>query len=224
MADLQQYQWVSDVVLPVLTIGIMLGLWLSRRCDLAIFLAFWVGCLIGAVWEFTFDLLGESFTVHDGCHFVADNEICLPGSPLPRWYISLAHTIEDGAIFMIGVALAWLFLGRNRRGAFTRWHWGEFGIIWAWGVISNYLVDWTSVGSTFLFIPNEYNPAYYTTSLFSRNGEMIPYTVVPDAIWYVATCQIAFYFALIGLKRRYGGRYFRATSHAGDAAAANQPG
>ena len=160
MAELQQCQWVSDVVLPVLAIGIMLGLWLGRRCDLAIFLAFWVGCLIGAVWEFAFDLLGESFTVHDGCHFVADNEICLPGSPLPRWYISLAHTIEDGAIFMIGVALAWLFLGRNRPGAFTRWHGGEFGIIWAWGVISNYLVDWTSVGSTFLFIPNEYNPAY----------------------------------------------------------------
>lgn len=49
MAELQQYQWVSDVVLPVLAIGVMFGLWFGRRCDLAIFLAFWVGCLIGAV-------------------------------------------------------------------------------------------------------------------------------------------------------------------------------
>ena len=192
--------------LATLAIVVMLGLWFGRKCDLAIFLAFWVGCLIGAVWEFAFDLLGDSFTVHDGCHFVAGNEVCLPGNPLPRWYISLSHTIEDGAIFMVGVGLAWLILGRSRPDAFSRWHWGEFGIVWVWGVASNYVVDWISVGNTFLFIPNEYNPAYYETSLFSRTGDVLPYTVVPDAIWYVAT--IPFYFALLWLKRRYGGRYF----------------
>ena len=205
MGDLAKYQWITDLILPSLAIIIMCWLYLARKCDLAIFLAFWAGCLIGAIWEFTFDLLGDSFTVHEGCHFVANNEVCLTENPLPRWYISLAHTIEDGGIFMIGVGLAWLILGRNKREHFTRWHWGEFGIIWAWGVISNYLVDWTSIGKTFLFIPSEYNPAYYETSLFSANGETLPYTVVPDAIWYVAT--IPFYLVLLWLKRRYGGNY-----------------
>ncbi len=72
-------------------------------------------------------------------------------------------------------------------------------------MISNYLVDWTSVGKTFLFIPSEYNPAYYEASLFSANGEILPYTVVLDAIWYVAT--IPFYLVLLWLKRRFGGNY-----------------
>ncbi len=57
---------------------------------------------------------------------VAGNEVCLTENPLPRWCISLAHTIEDGGIFMIGVGLAWLILGRNEREHFTRGHWGEF--------------------------------------------------------------------------------------------------
>ena len=36
---------------------------------------------------------------------------------------------------------------------------------------------------------------------------MIPYTLLPDVIWAVAT--IPFYAILLWLKRRYGGRYFR---------------
>ena len=203
-------QWITDVILPVLSIVLIFGLYLSRKCDLAIFLAWWAGLFLGAIWEACFYILSKvapPFTVHEGCHQINGAEICLPSSPLSDWYITLAHTIEDAGIFMIGVGLAWLILGRNKRPHFTHWHWGEFGIIWAWGVISNYIVDWTSTGTTFLFIPTSFNPAYYSTAFFSKDGLMIPYTLLPDVIWAVAT--IPFYAILLWLKRRYGGQYFR---------------
>jgi hypothetical protein len=202
-------QWITDIILPILSIVIILGLYFWRKCDLAILLAWCVGFFLGAIWEFGFFTLARvtTFTVHGGCHTIDGTEICLPDNPLPDWYITLAHTIEDAGIFMIGVGLAWLLLGRNKRPRFTHWHWGEFGIIWAWGVISNYIVDWTSTGTTFLFIPTWFNPAYYSTSLFSKEDLTIPYTILPDATWALVT--IPFYAILLWLKRRYGGQYFR---------------
>jgi hypothetical protein len=201
-----------DVFLPALSIGIIVYLYVSRRCDFAMLLAWVAGLIIGGAWELAFLFFGDEFSVHRGNFFWEDpatgqiTSVLLRDDPFPDWYVNLAHSVEDAGIFMIGVWLAWLILGRNKRPRFTHWHWGEFAIIWAWGLGSEIVVTWIQTGSAFYFFPSKFNPAYYTTDLFSQNGEVLPYTVVPDLMWAVFT--FPFYAILLWLKRRYSGQKF----------------
>ncbi len=206
--------WIGDLVLPVVSIAVIFILYLSRKCDLAIFLAWWAGLVLGALWEFSFFFLGKSWTVHGGCQMVDGVEICLSQNPLPQWYLSLAHSIEDAGIFMIGVGLAWLILGGNKRRHFTRWHWGELGIMWIWGAGSEWLIYQVSNGRSLFFIPNKFNPTYLNLSWFTPDDQTLPYTIIPDAIWWVA--PIVFYVILLGLKSKWDGQYFRQEPVAGE--------
>ncbi len=215
-------QWILSFILPFLSVAIILTLYFTRKCDLAILLAWVAGFILGGIWEAAFFFLGSDFTSTEGC-FTYENgpEFCLAPTPdwIPSWWNNLAHTFEDAGIFMIGVGLAWLILGRNKHPRFTRWHWGEFAIIWVWGVASEMAITWIQNGTQFYFIPSSANPAYYETSLFQdlfygQPDLVIPYTVVPDAVWWIAT--IPFYAILLWLKRRFGGQYFRQEQVSGD--------
>ncbi len=213
--DVAENQWILNFILPFLSVSIILTLYFTRKCDLAILLAWVAGFIIGGIWEATFYFLGPSFTATTGCFTYEDGpEFCLADRPdwIPDWWNNLAHTFEDAGIFMIGVGLAWLILGRNKHPRFTRWHWGEFAIIWVWGVASEMVVTWIQTGKQFYFIPSEANPAYYTTPFFydffysAPPDLVIPYTVVPDAMWWIA--PFPFYAILLWLKRKFGGQYF----------------
>lgn len=201
-----------DVVFPSLCIVTIVYLYVSRKCDFAMLLAFVVGLIIGGAWELSFLFFGDAFSVHRGNYYWENPDtgqittILLNDDPFPDWYINLAHTIEDAGIWMMGVALAWFLLGRGKRPRFTHWHWGEFAIIWAFGMAFEIIVTWVQTGSGFYFFPSKFNPAYYTTDLFSQNKEVLPYTIVPDAMWVIF--PFAFYAILLWLKRRYSGQKF----------------
>ena len=54
---------------------------------------FWVGCLIGSTWEFTFPILGDQFA-----HAVKIWPWGLSG-----WPKKMSHSIWDGGILMFGI-------------------------------------------------------------------------------------------------------------------------
>jgi hypothetical protein len=207
-------QWIMNLILPIVSIVTILALWFTRKCDLAILLAWCAGFILGFIWEIAFLFAGEGFTTIEGCHsYNGGPEFCLyTPAWIPTWWNNVGHALEDAGIFMIGVGLAWLILGRNKRPRFMRWHWGEFAIIWFWGIGSEMVVTWVQTGKMFYFFPQTWNPAYYETAFFQdlfydKPDLIMAYTIIPDGIWWFAT--IPFYAILIWLKRRYGGKYFK---------------
>ena len=88
-----------------------------------------IGCLIGSTWEFTFHFLGDEFA-----YAVKQWPLGLSG-----WPKKLSHSIWDGGLFMAGVWLCFKYLPLP---LFTRFSWRELGIMEAWGIFQELLVEY----------------------------------------------------------------------------------
>ena len=65
----------------------------DNRISSEYYALFWIGCLIGATWEFTFLFLGDEFLY----------SVKVWPYGLSGWPRKLSHSIWDGGIFMLGI-------------------------------------------------------------------------------------------------------------------------
>ena len=141
---------------------------------------FWIGCLIGSTWEFTFLFLGSDFL-----HSVKDWPFGLDG-----WPRKLSHSIWDGGIFMVGVLLCNKFVDSAR---FLKFSWNELGIMLSWGIFQELLVEYLFNGRVWVYEPLPWNPVIIPPLLGSATT--VGFTLMPQLVWVVA--PIVFYLACI---------------------------
>ena len=178
---------IGDFAVSVVLVLLFVFLYRSKRIDKSLFYAFWVGCLIGSVWEFSFMLLGPSFA-----YSVNPWPFGLSG-----WPKKLSHSIWDGGIFMVGVWLCQKLI--QRRPLFTSFNWRELAIMEVWGVFQGFLVEYLFVGRVWFYVPLPWNPVIIPP--LPGGASAVGYTLIPQLVWTIA--PIVFYFALLWLRRRY---------------------
>jgi hypothetical protein len=178
---------IGDYAVSAVLILLFVYLYRSGRIDRALFYEFWIGCLIGATWEFTFMLLGPEFA-----YSVNPWPFGLSG-----WPKKLSHSIWDGGIFMVGVWLCRRML--SERPLFTAFDWRELAIMEGWGVFQGFLVEYLFVGRVWFYVPLPWNPVIIPP--LPGGASEVGYTLIPQLVWTVAS--IVFYLALLWLKHRY---------------------
>lgn len=178
---------VGDYAVSVILILLFVYLYRSKRIDKVLFYAFWAGCLIGSVWEFTFMLWGPGFA-----YSVNPWPFGLSG-----WPKKLSHSIWDGGIFMVGVWLCQKLI--DRRPLFTSFNWRELGIMEIWGVFQGFLVEYLFVGRVWFYVPLPWNPVIIPP--LPGGASAVGYTLIPQLVWIIA--PVVFYFSLLWLKKRF---------------------
>ena len=149
----------------------------NSRISSEYYTLFWIGCLIGATWEFTFLFLGDEFL-----HSVKVWPYGLNG-----WPRKLSHSIWDGGIFMIGIYFCEKYLKGPLFKSFNK---NELFIMLSWGICQELLVEYLFNGRVWIYEPLPWNPIIISPlpgSAFLSPG----YTLVPQVIWVVA--PIIFY-------------------------------
>ena len=159
----------------------------NNRISSEYYTLFWIGCLIGATWEFTFLLLGDEFL-----HSVKVWPYGLSG-----WPRKLSHSIWDGGIFMVGVYFCEKYLKDPLFKSFNK---NELFIMLSWGICQELLVEYLFNGRVWIYEPLPWNPIIIPplpgSALLSPG-----YTFVPQAIWVVS--PIIFYsICLIIMKEK----------------------
>ncbi len=143
---------------------------------------FCVGAAIGLTWEapiFALSALSQTPIVHWARPF-----------PMHWTIFMISHTLWDGAIFVAGVWLAALFC---KKPILERFRWRELLVMIAWGQVSAFLVEFSSVTNDAWV----YVEGYWWNPVLFRVGEH-PITLMMQPIWLAA--PILFYIiALMSL-------------------------
>ncbi len=122
-------------------------------------------------------------------------------NPFPLIFLSLLHTLWDGALFLVGVGLVYLICKPPH---LTKFRWSELSVLLIWGVSSELAVELTATYSSLW----EYQRKWWNPVLFKFNNQNI--TLIPQLVWLVA--PIIFYLMALPLNRRYGAQRRRAIS------------
>ncbi len=109
-------------------------LYRTERIDRFAWHCFWIGVLIGSLWEIPiFVLSGESETL----------PIVVWIRPFPTHYLvfMVSHSLWDGLLFGLGMLLVhWICAAPHYR----RFRWSELMVLWLWGQVSELLVELSS--------------------------------------------------------------------------------
>jgi len=147
---------------------------------------FWLGACIGLVWEIPIFVLSKHTSLPI-IHWIRE---------LPAHYavFLVSHTLWDGAIFVVGVWLAVLICGRP---VLSRFRWGELAVLLAWGQITAFAVEFSSVtNQAWAFIEGYWwNP----TLLHAADS---PITLMMQAVWLIASA--AFYLIALRMPAKDG--------------------
>ncbi len=179
---------IGDFAVAVILVLYFTIAYKKGKLSRVLFYAFWIGCIIGATWEFTFMFLGDGFA-----YAVNPWPFGLSG-----WPKKLAHSVRDGGLFMTGVLLCRTILGRNSR--FLIWNWYEFGIMELWGISQELLVEYLFNGRVWVYVPLSWNPVII--SPLPGSATTVGYTLIPQAVWVIA--PIVFYYIFVKLHKRFG--------------------
>jgi hypothetical protein len=142
---------------------------------------FWLGVLIGLIWEVPI-FLSAVFASHPVIVFL--NE-----PPLHPLVFMVSHTLWDGGIFLFGVLLLKLMFGGGYGRQFRT---SELLVFLSWGQISALAVETSSVsaGGWAFVIPYRWN-----VILFELRGH--PITILPQLIWFAA--PVVYYLIAVRL-------------------------
>ena len=153
----------------------------NNRISSEYYTLFWIGCLIGSTWEFTFLFLGPEFL-----HSVKEWPYGLGG-----WPRKLSHSIWDGGLFMVGIYFCERFLSDPLFRSFNK---KELGIMLSWGIFQELLVEYLFNGRVWIYEPLPWNPIII--SVLPGSAPLSPgYTLIPQAVWIIA--PILFYFTCL---------------------------
>ena len=157
----------------------------NNRISSEYYTLFWIGCLIGSTWEFTFLFLGPEFL-----HSVKEWPYGLGG-----WPRKLSHSIWDGGLFMVGIFFCERFLSDPLFRSFNR---KELGIMLSWGIFQELLVEYLFNGRVWIYEPLPWNPIII--SVLPGSAPLSPgYTLIPQAVWIIA--PILFYFTCLRIMK-----------------------
>ena len=157
----------------------------NNRISSEYYTLFWIGCLIGSTWEFTFLFLGPEFL-----HSVKEWPYGLGG-----WPRKLSHSIWDGDLFMVGIFFCERFLPDPLFRSFNR---KELGIMLSWGIFQELLVEYLFNGRVWIYEPLPWNPIII--SVLPGSAPLSPgYTLIPQAVWIIA--PILFYFTCLRIMK-----------------------
>ncbi|PKL38416.1 MAG: hypothetical protein CVV44_11050 [Spirochaetae bacterium HGW-Spirochaetae-1] len=143
---------------------------------------FWIGCLIGLLWEIPLSTL-DGLGVVDIFNFTSP-------PPVHFTVIIISHTLWDGGLFLLGVWLVNLFCEEPR---FDVFKWKELLVLLVWGQVQELAVELLSTGNNGW----EYNALWWNPVMFLFNGHNI--TLIPQLIWLAA--PVLFYFMALLLRR-----------------------
>jgi hypothetical protein len=116
---------------------------------------------------------------------------------LPQSINWLMNSLADGAIALVGLLLAWLTYGKNEQ-ILQKWHWGAFGVMFAWFMAQNIFVETMiyheqlSMGFKLSWAPMAPTGSYYNPVLFtigdrtvSLQGQ-IPWLLMSPLFYWLA--------------------------------------
>ena len=181
MNGLDYFLLIGDfTVATALVIGFYFA-YKNKRISSEYYTLFWIGCLIGSTWEFTFLFLGPEFL-----HSVKEWPYGLGG-----WPRKLSHSIWDGGLFMVGIYFCERFLSDPLFRSFNK---KELGIMLSWGIFQELLVEYLFNGRVWIYEPLPWNPIII--SVLPGSAPLSPgYTLIPQAVWIIA--PILFYFTCL---------------------------
>lgn len=152
---------VTDITIPsIVTMGVCI-LRGSHRITHSLFLTYWLGALIGALWEIPFGLAGDGFLTSK--------------FPNPLGFgVHIIHCFWDSIIFLIGM---WIVHLRNH----NRWPGLKqlLGLV-VWGLLQEFMVELIFNDRYWYYSTNN----RYNQVVFTING--VGYTCYPFITWIVA--------------------------------------
>ena len=177
MNGLDYFLLIGDfTVAAALVIGFYFA-YKNNRISSEYYTLFWIGCLIGSAWEFTFLFLGPEFL-----HSVKEWPYGLGG-----WPRKLSHSIWDGCLFMVGIYFCKRYLPSPLFRSFNK---KELGIMLSWGIFQELLVEYLFNGRVWIYEPLPWNPIIIP--VLPGSAPLSPgYTLIPQAVWIIA--PILFY-------------------------------
>jgi len=165
---------------------LLIGFYLAKiknQISREYYLLFWIGCLIGSIWEFTFLILGPEFL-----HSVKEWPYGLGG-----WPRKISHSVWDGGLFMMGIYFCEKYLPKPLFRSFNK---NELFVMVSWGISQELLVEYLFNGRVWIYEPLPWNPIIIPT--IPGSAPLSPgYTLIPQAVWIVA--PILFYFICLRL-------------------------
>lgn len=172
MNGLDYFFLIGDfTVAAALVIGFYFA-YKNNRISSEYYTLFWIGCLIGSTWEFTFLFLGPEFL-----HSVKDWPYGLGG-----WPRKLSHSIWDGGLFMLGIYFCERFLPDPLFRSFNK---KELGIMLSWGIFQELLVEYLFNGRVWIYEPLPWNPIIIP--VLPGSAPLSPgYTLIPQTVWVIA--------------------------------------
>jgi len=176
------FYWMDlGIAVSIPLFFIWLGL--TRRISAFSWRMFWIGCVIGALWEIPFYFLGPYYS--DNPLYVLET-----APPYPLLLLHVLHCFWDGALLMIGVFLVYRL---SRWPQFERFKFSELLILLVWGGAQELAVELASAGSSaWAYVPRWWNPI-----MFQFRGADI--TLLPQLIWVAA--PILFYLVALRVRR-----------------------
>jgi hypothetical protein len=184
MNTFDYFLMVGDFIVAVAIVIGMQNAFSNKKLSKYYYFLFWIGCLIGATWEFTFLFLGPEFL-----HSFKEWPFGLDG-----WPRKVSHSIWDGGIFMLGILYCKKYLRGSR---FERFAWNELWIMLSWGIFQELLVEYLFNGRVWVYEPLPWNPIIIPPLPGSATD--VGYTLIPQAVWVIA--PIIFYFFCLRLKK-----------------------
>ena len=175
------YYWLDLLVgfgSPIL----LFTLYRLKKVDRLDWRLFWLGAFIGLFWEIPI--------------FVLSGESSLPivtwPRPFPFHYsvFMISHTLWDGAIFVVGI---WVVKLLCPSPIFAKFNWKELAILIAWGQITAFLVEFSSVMNDGWIYVKGY---WWNPVMIYVNAHPIP--IMMQVLWFIA--PVAFYFVALKWK------------------------
>tara|TARA_B100000959_G_C14988871_1_gene626831 strand:- start:3323 stop:3895 length:573 start_codon:yes stop_codon:yes gene_type:complete len=185
--NLDYFFLVGDFTVAIaLAIGCIVA-YKQRTINKTYYIMFWIGCLIGSIWEFTFLYLGPEFV-----HSVKEWPWGLGG-----WPRKISHSLWDGGLFMVGVFICEKYL---KGPLFKQFESSELCIFLSWGIFQELLVEYLFNGRVWIYEPLSWNPVIIPR--LPGSAQLCPgYTLIPQAVWVVA--PIIFYLIFLMIAEKY---------------------
>ena len=171
-----------ELIFPIIIVIVWLYLTLSKTIPPEMSALWVIAFFLGLTWEMTFRFMGDKWMK------IKKPEI----KKLPKVVYAISHALQDSVLFMIGVLLAWLLLGRNTK-IFCNYNFIVLFIFIAWGFFQEFIIELAYNGDVWEYTPNKFNP-----TVWSRNG--IHYTLVPYLVWIIA--PIIFWIITVNIMKK----------------------
>ena len=167
-----------DLAVAIAIPLLVFGLHRLRVLPVRVWKLYWLGVVIGLVWEI-------AFTAARAQLYLQKEDF-----PGPASLQVIAHSLWDGGLFVVGLGFVWRLCPEPR---LTRFSGRELGILVAWGQLQSLGVE-LAAASADAWV---YRPSWWNPELFSI--AQAPITLLPQLVWLIGT--VVFHLGALALER-----------------------